>query len=301
MVIKKALITVFVVCFIGMLTGCLKDDLLACPEDYELHLKVVDLVSGADLTTSGEVEHVYLYIFDMDGRFIEYAPLSANDIRQRIPVTIKRSKSENIRIYAWGNLKDSQDVTEPVPGNLSESMQIVLKTNDEGYALCPDNLFFGEKVVSFSRQSRIQRAEIPVYHKNACMMITVRGLEEISDASQYYFKVDKKYNGYDFTGKPLESPVSIKQAGKINNTNDDFVTADAFNLIHHMDGDEGVTISLYNQTTGKAVFTIDRTADGESIVPRSGRMTNVLIDLRSQATVHIETTAWDEVYHWEIW
>lgn len=298
---RNAWMAIVAVFFTVTGTGCLKDDLAGCPEDYELYVKVVDLVTGADLTTSGEVESVNLYIFGGDGCFTEQVTLSADDIRQRLPVIIKRSKAESLRIYAWGNLSGSEQVPDPVEGNLPESLQILLKTNDEGYAQCPGDLFFGEKTIALDLQSRIQRAEIPVARKNAHLTITVRGLGAIANEADYYFIVDKAYNGYDLAGKPLRSSAVIRQEGRINQENNDFATPEAFSVIHHAEGGEGIRISLCNSTTGETITTVSHTADGSLIAPLAGQTTNVFIDLGGSTSVKIEITPWDEVFQWETW
>ncbi len=296
----QKMLAAIILLLVGISTGCLKDNAFDCVQEQQLYIKLIDSSTGEDLTTSENITGVSLFIFDQDNRFLDELEVSPEQIKQQIPITIHTYNTTEIHIHAWGNLNDSEYISPLNKGDKIDKTRISLKVTETGHAFCPDDLFYGEKVI-LNKGTASNLNEVLMYRKNARMHITVRGLKELKNVSSYYFTIDKKYNGYNFKGDLLEEPVSIKQTGHFENKNHDFETPHAFNVIHYQTKDEGITIHLHNAKTDKILLSIDKTDDGAFISPLSGETANILIDLKKGLNVSLETTLWDGIHHWETW
>lgn len=291
----------------ALLGSCIREGLPPCEEECRVTIKVVDAITGEDITTSGDVEEAELYIFDEQTYFLEKIGVSAEQIRQKAPISIKQESIKNLHISTWGNLKNNEKVMKTGTGNAMDNFRIILKKENEGFSLCPDDLFFGYNLINESTgktENSIQ--ELVISRKNARMYITVRGLPPHIQTDDYYFIIHKKNNGYDLRGLPNKTTVSIRQTG-IFKDNGDFVSPEPFNLIHTTQkADDRMTVQLFrknglSKTQDILIASTDRDKNGQPIAPPAARTTNILINLTGDITVYVITTPWDEIFEWVEW
>lgn len=261
-------------------TSCIREDLQECEEEYFVTIKVVDILTGEDITTSGEVGHAGLFIFDANEQLRYTVNVDSNHIRQKIPVLITPKIIGHHWISVWGNL-------EGYPPETSSG-----------------DLFFGITKIT---GSKVRNEEIIISRKNARMYITVRGLPALYDAADYYFSIDLNNNGYDLKGTPIPHATTIKQNG-ITLENNDFVSLSSFSLTHTNGNKEDyVTISLYKKRPGTEnredilIASINSDLNGNHIVLPAGQTTNLLIDLCQEINVRVKISPWDKTEQWVEW
>jgi len=289
-------------------TSCIREGLSECEEEYFITIKVVDVSTGNDITSSEDVNHVDLFLFNQNEHFVRMISIDSTVIRQKSPIPITSDYDDIYWISAWGNLSDDQYVSKPDPSSTLEDLTVsVLAEEDQGYSRTMGDLFFGIKQVDNSPGARIRNEEIIISRKNARMYITVRGLPEPYNATDYYFTIDLNDNGYNFKGVPVPNAIKIRQNGIIL-VNRDFVSPSSFNLIHTNSAKEDyVTIHLYKRSNGnqdgedQMIASVNSDSNGNPIVLLAGQTTNLLIDLRREVSVYVKTSPWDKTEQWVEW
>lgn len=288
--------------------SCIREGLQECEDEYSITIKVVDAVTGKDITASGEVSHAKLFIFNEHEQFLYTISMDSLQIRQKIPVSIKLEKNSHNWISVWGNLGGNQQVTEITSSNtLDNSTVSIISENNENIHKGMDDLFFGILSVMKDPYNGTENREIVISRKNARIYITVRGLPSFYNAENYYFVIRLNNSGYDFRGTPVPHVIEIKQSG-ITLENNDFVSPPVFNLIHTNDKMEDyVMVYLYRKETGSRsgadilIASVNSDLNGNPIVLPSGQTTNLLIDLRQAVSVYVKTSPWDKIEQWVEW
>lgn len=297
-------------CFLALLlfgSSCRKeiDDDLSCgDEEVYYRVKVIDPITQQDITTSGEVERVGLFIFHKEEGYIQWNKLSKEDIINKVPIQVKRSSRDDILdIVAWGNLLGNKEVLVNLfPGNTADDISVSLLEDEEGFSRIPEDLFYGR--IQIHPQSRKRYEEIVIQRINSRMHITVRGLPANKEDSDFVFKIDQQYSGYSFNGKPQPKNIAIRSQG-IFNPDHDLVSSEPVHLIHCDEtcSDPGVVLHIMDKE-GNEIAKADKDSDGNIICPCAGKTTNIFIDLRetgSQMKVYMEVTPWNKVHQWNIW
>lgn len=295
-----------------MQQSCIKDDLSHClPTEVVLYIKVIDVVTGRDMTETGEVEQASLYLFDRNHVLLNRYYLSAEQIARREPLVLKEYDPERMFLSAWGNIGEQVKFTEVSKGGKAEELTLSLLADpyESGYSLFPNDFFFGRKEWN-GNYGKTSIEEVVLTQKNAKLYVTVRGLKD-THADHYYFQIVNKYNGYNYQGIPTANLSYLKEKG-VFNSHHEYVSPGPDLLIHSADQyhaveDNSVWIYLYKNEEGipEELVKTNRDTTGNYITLISGKTTNVLIDLTNgntgELTVQIQVTPWDEIYQWERW
>lgn len=217
-------------------TSCIRENLQQCEEEYFVTIKVVDALTGEDITTSGEVKHVDLFVFDANEQYSYTISVNSNYILQKIPIPITLENTDCYWISVWGNLDGNQQSHYPKSTSILDDLFVTTATDDH---------FFGIAQTGKSQKSQIKNEEIIISRKNARMYLTVRGLPTLHKAADYYFIIHLNNKGYNYKGVPISKTIAIKQNG-ITLANNDFVSPSAFCLVHtDTTRKDYVTIDLY--------------------------------------------------------
>lgn len=286
-----------------ILQSCVRDGVIPCePEPtYIYQVKIVDTSAEGGMPTRGDVNKADLYVFNEEGYFLERIEVAAEDITNgRIIPLGHTSQDGPLFVSTWGNLFENEDVPALTSDSEMDHAAITLRTTAEGYAVSPDDLFFGMKEILPVENNRVQ--EIYLSRKNARMHITVRGLSAKDD---YFFLVEQNYNGYSFAGQPTQHPVLQKEDGEFA-LNGEFISHSSFNLIHAGKEDmDGQVVVRLMKKQGTELISIDKDYKGNPIIPKAGETTNVLINLSQTISdnlwVYVEVTPWNEIYQWSEW
>ncbi|WP_221409269.1 FimB/Mfa2 family fimbrial subunit [Dysgonomonas alginatilytica] len=294
--------TLYSICTLLILlsfSACIKDDFPNCNTTLLLQIKAID-ATGQDITASGEAGGAKLYVFDKNQRLIQQLPVSADDIQNRTRIQLLIKGTNSFSVVVWSNLNGNQQADSLANGISMNQAFVQLKKNAEGYAVNPDDLFFGIlNMNSSSANSDITLEDnITIQRKTAIVNIMVKGLDAQA-ANDYYFIIKgAKEDTYNFKGNLVGSPIDYKQSGEFNTSNTQFISS-PFSMYPLSEGNS-LTIYIYK---GEELIATANTnnVNGGNIVPVEGVTTNVLIDVRSSLNVNIIVTDWNDVYHWFEW
>lgn len=288
-------------------TSCIHEDWQECEKAYFVTIKVVDALTGEDITASGEISHADIFVFDENEQYWYSVRADSDQIRQRIPVSVTLKNTGHHWLSVWGNLDGDQYVTKPeLSGTLDNSAISAHAEEGESQAQALDDFFFGIAQIGESLKYSSRNEEIIISRKNARMYLTVRGLPSPHEAADYYFKIHLNNNGYNFKGTPVPNEMVIKQSGTTLENND-FVSPSSFNLIHTDDTREDyATVDFYKRGDAEygedtLIVSINSDLNGNPIVLPAGQTTNLLIDLRQGISIHVRTSPWDKIEQWTEW
>lgn len=302
--VKGVLQSISLLLILTLTQGCIKEGLKECEEETTVLIKVIDVTTGEDITTSGIVSQAELYIFNQDKQFIHKIDVDTEEITQKIPVIISSVDTPNLTIVSWGNRTEKEVVQNLLPGSKLDEVILQLTSATEDYVYTPDDLFFGIKEINLPVTRSSSPQEIVMERVIARMQITVRGLPTGVSADNYYFEIATIHTGYNFEGIPTGQPGKIKETGIFNNEND-LVNPIPFNVIaaHHLLENHTV-VRLFRKTEIRndiLIATAEVDINDQPITPLPAQTTHVLIDLRRMIEVYVKTTPWDEQHQWVEW
>lgn len=127
-----------------LLTGCIRENRDNCPPETAVRsvvLKVMDTVTGRDITENGEAGGAELYLFGPTGEYTGHVSVTSDEIMHRIPVMLPERNLAGCRISAWTNVGAGQQFHIPDDGSRLENRAVSLFMEDDTYHGVPDNLF----------------------------------------------------------------------------------------------------------------------------------------------------------------
>lgn len=305
--------------------------------DELIAVRVVDVVSGEDITDSGSVTDVSLMVFDANEKFVTRIDIPREQLgyATEIPgAAITRSGPGGVLyISAWGNIAGA--INEIGTGAEGVSGQFIhLKASDDHINNweSPGDLFFGfEKITLGQGNARANGKSVhvvPIMQKTARIAVTARGLPQGSADEDFFFSLCEQNDGLTFDGTPLQTieVCKIRKHG-VFLANGDYVLPDPINLIPSIDphdaggckggtcvyqvggglpktrveGDSKGDVNEEGDVNFSGKATTD--SDGNHIAFNAGQTTNVLFEFSEtgDVTVTVAITAWDEVYQWGQW
>lgn len=269
--------------------GCEKDDDDCLMHHHYLVVRSFD-ADANDITGTGAVKEVSLYVFDKNGTYLETISAGEN---QRI--SLNYEESSPITVVAWGNSgRGRQKMPELVPGKSRlEEAFLTLLSGAGVYALSPDDLFFGRATLDLGGATYRNGMEhrLPIKRHAASMSIRVTGLREFVGTSDtdFYFVVRGTQQRLDFTGN-LSGDAAAYKPGVLMNENGQFVSG-IFNTFPS--AGTGISIEIYKG--GTKVYTVSTDEAGRPLVLSPGRLLNVLIELAGGQKVSISVSEWGKV------
>lgn len=106
-----------------LLTGCIRENRDNCPPETAVRsvvLKVMDTVTGRDITENGEAGGAELYLFGPTGEYTGHVSVTSDEIMHRIPVMLPERNLAGCRISAWTNVGAGQQFHIPDDGSRLE-------------------------------------------------------------------------------------------------------------------------------------------------------------------------------------
>lgn len=287
-------------------SGCV-DDGENCFTKALVYISVGEEQSRVSGFTGGEVSEVdnaIVYIFGEDSRLERVVTLTGEDIANRTPIEVMLYKGHHPQVVVWGNLKNPQEVSEPVPGlRLSDARVRMLEK--DGYTLPADKFYYGFKQLV---DENVQEVVITTWVGS--VSITVCGIENaMNNAGNYYFTIESRYDSYDFYGQPQAGNALLKvdaEAGSYQQ--EELLFHQPVNLVAYptISGErQPIYVRLYEKRSEGDILiaSVDRDMEGNEIVTHSGENTNVLLDFRDndEMNVYIKFTPWNYIYQWVWW
>lgn len=288
-------------------SGCIFDGEEDCVTKAIIYISVAEETNRSSGTSDEDatgVDNATVYIFGKDSQLERVATLTREEIENRTPIEVSVYNGRRQQVVVWGNLNNSQEVSEPTIGmQLSEGRIRMLEK--EGYALPPDELYYGYRELAFEKVQ-----EVVINKWVGRVSITAHGFKDGPDEdASYYFTLESKYNGYDFNGRPQAGNALLRiEAVTGNDQQEEYLFHQPVNLVTYPDisgGRQSIQIKLYKSKTEGDVLiaSADKDMEGNKIVTHTGENTNVLLDLSKEGdlNVYIELTPWEYVYQWAWW
>ena len=271
---------------------CIKEDLSVCPRPFQLSVKAVDADEN-DITASGAVKGVVMFVFDEKGTVMEAFELSAEQVKQKNPVQISvpYPGPKTLGCTAWGNLDASVDFASIKSVKQKQDLYVKLKSAD-GIAESPSELFSGslDIPVEFGGIEQGQSHTVIIRHKVASVRIVARKLSPAVVPS-VKFVLRESPDTYDADGTLTGGMVSYKPSFSFD-AEGQWVTP-IFNTFPDAGG-KSYALDLY--WDGKLKKTFTHGTDGTPLVPQLGRLLNIIIDVDAQVAVKVVVTPWGVVH-----
>lgn len=289
-----------------LLSGCLKEDLSDCPRPFQVTVKAV-CADGNDITESGDVEQVNLFVFDEGEKIFEVFTLSASDVIQRktIPIAMAYPGRSALKFVAWGNLDERIDYSQI--GSVQELKDLYVRlrsagSRQEGYHMVetPYDLFHGTIDVTseFGGIEPGKSQVIEVKRMTEGMTITAIGLKQWNGNKEgtYSYRLRESFNSCDGLGFFGGDKVYCEPRANFNDK-DHFIAP----LFYMFPPADGISYVLEILCDGELVFTVDRDSDGKPLNTDLGRTLNIIIDFSAELNIMCVITPWNVVYQYVVY
>ncbi|MFA6702715.1 MAG: FimB/Mfa2 family fimbrial subunit [Dysgonamonadaceae bacterium] len=294
---KFSLYLVIIFLITGFLSSCFKEDLTDCPRPFQVTIKALDIDLN-DITESGDVKNVILFMFDENLQLVDAFELNTNQIKNREPIDILIDYPgyESLFFVAWGNVDELVDHSNVSTVKELLDLFVKLKMKD-GYAMPPGDLFRGNLTVpvEYGTTEAGQSQVVEIKRITSGVAITSIDLKEWngSQAGTYSYVLHESYDNLDPNGNPTGNQVSyLPPSSFITNGN---FTAPIFYVFPTTQGKSLVLDILFN---GNVIFTANKDANGNPFNPQTGRTLNIILDFTAEIDIITAITPWNVVYQY---
>jgi hypothetical protein len=275
---------VLLLVFAQFLQGCVREQMDSCMQ-YELTVKAVD-PQGVDVTSSGTVTSIDLYLFDEDG-FVRTIPRGSSS-----DFLFGEEKNKRLTLVAWGNLKgDSLKLPQLSVGTSLQEAKIELLQTANGYSLPVTDLFYTRRELSGTSTRSLQSDTVKLVMERLAAGLSVR----VSHAAEYFSSsnvdlhmvVRGTGSALNFLGEPSDDEAGYAPPMQAVSGKDEWY-APLFRVFPTND-DQHICIDLYKDST--LLFTITTDDDGNILKALSGVETYITVDFhyaRLHVTVSVE-------------
>lgn len=293
---NKTLFLFFCIAAALLATGCIREDLDACPPAYKVTLKVLNN-NGEEITAAGDVSRTTLFIFDENNQYLDQIKLDKDFIVNKKNIELNYPGHNKLNILGWGNLSEEKETVAPLTkGDNISKFQLQLKT-DNAIALHPDSLYQGTQVIYLTGTESNKDQEIAIVPKSSQVSIMTYGLLEEGivtkaeggspDDLQYFLYSAE--NVVDYEGNPVEGEVSYSPDAKFNDEN--VFTAPYSNTFPFQD--VSVALNLKDQ---EVTSRIDHDDDGRKLTVPPGQQLLIVMRIKDgKVSVKTKIVPWGYV------
>lgn len=275
-------------CLVLLLCSCVRDQTDACVQ-YELTVRAVT-PSGEDVTSSGLITSMDLYLFNEDGfvRMISKGIFS--------DVLFGTEKAKALTLVAWGNLKgDSLKLPSLVVGTSLADAQIELLQTVAGYNLPVTDLFYGRRVLTSEATTRgMQSDTVKLIMERLSATLAIK----VSHAREYFGGAEGNLHivvrgigtALDFLGEPSGLEAGYAPAMTATEGKDEWVVP-LFRVFPTED-EHKISIDLYRNN--EKLFTITTDDEGNLLKALPGKETYISVDFRyARMFVDVSVLPWE--------
>jgi hypothetical protein len=288
----------------GLLSSCLKEDFSDCPRPFRLFIKAVD-ADEVDITDSGDVQQVILFVFNEKGEIVDAVVLDAAAVKSRKPVDVKLDYPghQSLTFVAWGNTggvefpdKASVKQLNDLYAKLKARDGKIKEQNQNGIAQSPSDLFQGSLSVPIEYGSIEPSGDqtVIIRRKTAQVFISAIHLKQWNGNKEgnYFFRLKESLNTYDQNGNLIGTTVNYIPVSQLQ---DGTLTAPIFNTYPTGTGQSYTLEILFDD---EVIYTANKGTDGKAFVPEAGRLLNIIIDFRGGLNVVVVITPWDVIHQY---
>ncbi len=270
-------------CLIGLLMqSCVRDQLDDCVL-YELAVSAVD-PQGVDVTSSGAVTSINLYLFDENG-FVRSVLKGRST-----SFLFSANKNALLTLVAWGNLKgDSLLLPELSVGTSLADAKVELLQTAGGYSLPVTDLFYSRREIGYTATRGMQNDTLQLVMERLSAALSVR----VSHAAEYFgstvpqlhLVVRGTGSSLNFLGEPSDDEAGYAPAMEQVGGADEWATP-LFRVFPTYET-QRIIIDLYRDDI--LVFSITTDDAGNTLRALPGKETHVTVDFR-YARLHISVS-----------
>lgn len=287
---KHSFLLASVLLLSALLGGCnIREDNTDCPRPFRLFVKAID-IDLQDITDSGEVESVSLFVYNELGELIQAIELDANHIKSRKPIAIEIPYPgfKSLNFVAWGNVNDQVSFDK-------SNLGVTLKNSAEGVANSPSDLFYGTLNVGLEYGGLEYAGDqtIVISRKTSQVVITANGLKQWNGNKEgvYSYRIFESHNSYNGNGELFGNMVSYKPNSQLDSNGN--MVASLFRTFPTTDNKTYTLEILFN---GEVIYTATKGTDGKPFVPQVGRVLNIFLEFTSQISIQVMVTPWNVVH-----
>lgn len=300
---KQSFLLVAAMLLIGLLTGCLKDDLSHCPRPFQVTIKAFD-ADRIDITESGDVQQVLLFVFDENEQIFETYTLSGQEVIQRkaVDIQLRYPISKLFKFIAWANLDENVDYSDITTIKDLSNLYVKLRSrsNRSGTSMIaesPGDLFYGSLDVAtpIGYKEEGQLHVIEIFRATVGETITAIDVKQWNEGKEgeYSFIVRETYDMYDSEGNMIGDKVTYEP--KCTLLENGTLSCPIFYVFPLEPGKGYVIDILFN---GEVIFTADSNSDGTPFYCEKGCTINIIIDFRANLHILTEITPWNVVFQY---
>lgn len=301
---KFCIVALMILLLGASLSGCcIREDNTDCPRPFRLFLKALD-ADEKDITESGEVKQVILFVFDENGQIVDAVTLSEEQVKSRKPIDIKLEYPghPSLSFVAWGN---TTGVDFPETTSVKEWKDLYAKLKSSSakattrVAESPSDLFYGDLtvVVEFGGIEPSGDQTVVIRRKSCQVTISAILLKQWNYGKEgtYTFVLRESPDSYDSKGNLTGAMVKYIPNATMNEKG---VLQTPLFLTFPTEGGKSYVLDiLFN---GEVIYTAEKGTDGSPFVPEVGRLLNIIIDfgVGEDVTLIVKVTPWNVVYQY---
>jgi len=264
-------------------SACIHEDTDDC-YDYLINVRVID-TEGNDITESGIVSSVDIYMFDASG-FVRMVPRGSS-----AEYLFRSSTPEPLTLIAWGNLKeDSLNIPNVSKGLMPEDIRLSLLNNESGNHLPSPDLYHTRRIV----QPELATTRASATHTITLVLercVAGVSVETRNYAGQFedgrdpcHFIVRGLTHAMDFNAAPAGSRGAYRPDVYRDAVEDMFV--DPFWMMPTQD-DLSLQLDLCRGDEALQCFTED--SEGQTFQAVPGKILNIILDFDTSGAITIST------------
>lgn len=307
---KKYLMTIVILFVLGLFnSSCSKDKHDDSPRPFKLFLKAVDADQN-DITQSGEVQQVMLFVFNEKQEAVNVVNLDANQIKNREPIQItpELPNLKSLSFVAWGNVDEKVEIPSAASVKNLTDLYIKLKAGVDGNnhlnnggeslgktARSPGDLFYGklDAPVEYGSLEPTGDQTVIISRKTSQIHIVANNLKAWNNHKDgtYTFELRESHEIYNPDCKLTGEMVGYLPVATLNEKGN--LATPIFNTFPTT---EGKSYTLFIRYNGDVIYTTDSSSDGSKFIPEPGRLLNIIIDFSASIDVKVVVTPWDQVF-----
>lgn len=293
-------------------TSCIKDSYEDCPRPFRLFIKAIDADMN-DITSSGEVQQVILFVFNEKQEVVDAIALDADHITNKKPVDIKFDYPghQSLRFIAWGNIGTNVDF--PSMSSVLQLSDLYVRsraatetkqTRTFGKIVqSPNDLFYGnlDVPVEYGGFEPTGDQTVVISRKTSQVNIIAYGLKAWNNNKEglYTYELRETNDTYDENGMLRGEMVGYEPVSTLDTKGN--LSAPTFNAFPTMNGKP---YTLYIRFNGEVIFTADSDSEGNPFVPEVGRLLNIILRFAEpeepigKISIKVIVTPWGQVFQY---
>ncbi len=278
-----------------LMSSCIKEDNDDCHKSCLLSVRVLD-ADNSDLTTSGVVKDIDLYVYDENGNFLEKSTITPEDVKNEKSILLNYHTHKSITVLAWANLAQrplNYDKIQPTH-TLGSKLNVTLKQDANGMHQSPGELFFGKKEIIMEEGIGSFQHELVVKRKTSSIYIITKRLRQWAamPGDDYWYKVVGTKDSYDMFAGALQGNDATFKPSCGWDGDKDVLIAPIFDTFPSGSG-QNVEVQIYKGD--QCIYRASTDNRGLAFKAEEGKTLQIVIDFTAAVSVNVYINPWHSV------